>query len=250
MQYFIKNHHHDNESLIKEVEGLKQLSQVLNKYAINELSIPQIIDFNAKKLTLENIQTQNATSTQMQQFALGLAKLHTVKFKQYGLAYNNFIGLNIQKNRLFDDWGSFFADYRLAFQIDLIEESTIRTLFKKVLINNRYKLINYLNSSCEHASLVHGDLWSGNVLFSKQSIYLIDPAIYYADREVDIAMSEMFGGFTHDFYDTYDKSLPLSENYHDKKIIYNLYHYLNHFNLFGDSYLHECEEGFSFIEKL
>ncbi len=249
MNYFIK-HYNNKESLIKEVQGLKTLRAFLQKEDISEVDIPEVIGYDRTTLTLQKIENKKPTPLQMQQFATALAKIHQVRFKEYGLSYDNFIGLNPQKNSLSQEWGAFFADFRLNFQIDLIKESHIRTLFKKILINNRYKLISFLNETCEHASLVHGDLWSGNLLFSFEQIYLIDPAIYYGDREVDIAMSEMFGGFSKEFYSTYDEQLPLSKAYQDKAIIYNLYHYLNHYNLFGDSYLHDCEEGLSFLEKL
>jgi len=115
-------------------------------------------------------------------------------------------------------------------------------------MKHKQALINFLNDHCEHASMVHGDLWSGNVLFDRDSVWLIDPAIYYGDREVDLAMTEMFGGFTHEFYQFYNNTYPISNTYQQKKIIYNLYHYLNHFNLFGDRYLPACEQGFKTIE--
>jgi fructosamine-3-kinase len=79
---------------------------------------------------------------------------------------------------------------------------------------------------------------------------LIDPAIYYADREVDIAITEMFGGFDPAFYSSYKQFYPLSDTYYEKKVIYNLYHYLNHYNLFGVSYLAACEQGFAAIKSL
>ena len=95
----------------------------------------------------------------------------------------------------------------------------------------------------------HGDLWSGNVLYEK-SVYLIDPAVYFGDSEVDIAMSEMFGDFSSHFYKAYDALLPLSDEYSTKKKIYNLYHYLNHYNLFGISYLDSCINYFKVLKQL
>ena len=81
-------------------------------------------------------------------------------------------------------------------------------------------------------------------------VWLIDPSAHYADREVDLAMTEMFGGFSDHFYQHYNEIFPLSENYPTKKVIYNLYHYLNHYNLFGEAYLPGCEDGFDHIARL
>ncbi|MCB1581549.1 MAG: fructosamine kinase family protein [Xanthomonadales bacterium] len=87
---------------------------------------------------------------------------------------------------------------------------------------------------------MHGDLWSGNVMFDKEHVWLIDPAVYFGDSEADIAMTEMFGGFSSEFYLAYQSVRPLTDAYPTKRLIYNLYHYLNHYNLFGASYLSPC----------
>lgn len=249
MEVFTKQNHVPNDSLLKEAKGLETLQQHILKHDIYELKIPQVLSVNKEILSLEKVNTKKPTSEEFSTLGKALAKLHKASFNSYGLSYDNYIGLNAQKNKLSQNWGEFFVDMRLLYQIDLIEEEMIRKYFKKVIINHRFKLINFLNETCEYASLVHGDLWSGNVLFGKQNIYLIDPAIYFADREVDIAMTELFSGFSQSFYQSYNELLPLSTDYEHKKIIYNLYHYLNHYNLFGVSYLHSCEEAIKTIEK-
>ncbi len=149
-----------------------------------------------------------------------------------------------------ENWGEFFVNHRLFFQVDLIKEQTINKKFKLGLEKSKSRLIDYLNQNCQQPSLVHGDLWSGNVLFDKTAVWLIDPAVYYADREVDVAMTEMFGGFSQNFYRAYNETYPLSPDYQQKKVIYNLYHYLNHYNLFGSGYLSACKRGFNLIESL
>jgi len=88
------------------------------------------------------------------------------------------------------------------------------------------------------------------VLFDDADAWLVDPAVYYGDREVDLAMTEMFGGFSVTFYQAYDAVYPRTDDYADKKIIYNLYHYLNHYNLFGDSYLAACYRAFTHIKEM
>jgi fructosamine-3-kinase len=90
-------------------------------------------------------------------------------------------------------------------------------------------------------SLLHGDLWGGNAGFTAEGPVLFDPAVYYGDREADLAMTELFGGFPQEFYSSYNKIWPLDDGYERRKHLYNLYHLLNHLNLFGSSYLAQVE---------
>jgi len=249
MKIFIKeNTSHFKDLLLKEKDGLNLLSKELteNKY----LFIPKLFSASENTLEIEQIEIISSTTKLSKNLGVGLAQLHQKVYKNYGYDKDNFIGLNPQKNELSQNWGDFFITYRLLFQIELIKNDNIKEQFKTILNKNSKKLETFLNETCEHPSLVHGDLWSGNVLYASNKVYLIDPAIYYADREVDIAMSEMFGGFSKEFYNSYNKTYPLSKEYEKKKIIYNLYHYLNHYNLFGNSYLSSCESALSFLERL
>ncbi|WP_320033868.1 fructosamine kinase family protein [Halarcobacter sp.] len=246
---FIKTNPYDNDSLIKESRGLELLDKYITTAKNCHLNIPHIYSVTKQELTLEKIIHNYSNKTQMEVFGYSLAKLHQLKFNSYGLDYDNFIGLSEQKNIISNNWGDFFFEYRLLFQVEKIENKIIREDFLTILYKQKEKIINFLNTNTDYASIVHGDLWSGNVLFSNK-IYLIDPAVYFADREVDIAMTQLFGGFSSEFYKIYSDTLPLSKEYNNKKIIYNTYHYLNHYNLFGLSYLNDCKNGFSFIDKL
>lgn len=167
----------------------------------------------------------------------------------YGLEYDNYIGLSKQKNIQTTNWGEFFVDYRLKYQIDKIVDEKLKDRFTNKLNKSKVNLIDFLNNSCKEPSLVHGDLWSGNVLFDNKDVYLIDPSAHYADREVDIAMTRLFGGFDDVFYEYYDRTYPLSKQYLLKEPIYNLYHYLNHYNLFGSMYLSNCVENFRELKR-
>jgi fructosamine-3-kinase len=227
-----------HDALLKEANGLKELQKLLvsNEY----LHIPTLLHADASSLQLEKIPSTSPIQKLSRQLGIGLAKLHQHRLKQYGFYENNYIGLNPQQNILSDNWGEFFVEYRLSYQIGLIQNRSIQNEFLAKL--DREKLIPFLNATTAHPSLVHGDLWSGNVLYGNNQVYLIDPAVYYGDREVDIAMSEMFGGFGSAFYNAYNDTYPLSEHYPLKREIYNLYHYLNHYNLFGNGYLNGCKE--------
>lgn len=249
-EFFYKYNHLDNNSLLNEVKGLELLKKTLENSNNSYIKIPKIYNVKRSELQIENINSSNANPILMKTLGVGLARLHELKFEFYGFEEDNFIGLNPQKNILSDNWGEFFFECRLMYQVMMIENLDIKEEFIRVLSKNRNTLVDFLNENIKHASLVHGDLWSGNALFDKNSVYLIDPAVYYADREVDIAMTELFGGFSKEFYDSYKTTYPLSKEYKKKKIIYNFYHYLNHYNLFGSSYLNSCEKALIFISKL
>ena len=238
------------DSLICEAEGLELLKQIIDEQDIPHLKIPEVKFVNQQELQITRIESSSASNKQMRQLGRGLALLHNVPQKHFGFEKNNYIGLSVQGNVMSQNWGEFFVQHRLEYQIELIKDQVIKNNFAVALGRFRGKLIDFLNVNSDQPSLVHGDLWSGNVLFDKSDVWLIDPAAYYADREVDVAMTEMFGGFSQDFYQTYNETRPLSPVYQQKKIIYNLYHYLNHYNLLGSGYLSACRQGFNLIDSL
>jgi fructosamine-3-kinase len=247
---FIKtNNSRYKEQLIKEAEGLELLRERIESNDIN-LRVPRVLKVDDKRLELEAIDSSSPSDKQMMQLGKELAKLHSIKCERYGFDSNNFIGLNPQTNGYSTNWGTFFYEKRLNYQVNMIASTQVREYFQTSLSEQKVVLINWLNQHCEYPSLVHGDLWSGNLMFDKHDVWLIDPAVYFADREVDLAMTEMFGGFNHHFYDAYDEALPRTSEYDRKKIIYNLYHYLNHYNLFGEGYLSACQRGMDFIKTL
>lgn len=132
------------------------------------------------------------------------------------------------------NWADFFAEKRIGYQLKLANR-------RGGNFPNSQEIMEKVRESLSHhnplPSLVHGDLWSGNAGFTdKGEATIFDPACYYGDREVDIAMTELFGGFPSSFYDGYNKQWNLDKGYNHRKNIYNLYHILNHFNLFGGGY--------------
>ncbi|WP_417332503.1 fructosamine kinase family protein [Halarcobacter sp.] len=251
MSVFLKENFSNNNSLLKEVQGLRLIEKLINDEKIEEINTPKIYKVSNTRLELQEINSHIFTGHSMEKLGTGLAKLHKIPFEKYGLEYDNFIGLSKQSNVLSDNWGEFFFENRLLFQISLIENSLLALEFETILDNNRTKIVSFLNKYVDRPSLVHGDLWSGNVLVDKnEKVYLIDPSIYFAHREVDIAMTHMFGGFSKEFYEAYNKEYPLEKEFEVRKEIYNLYHYLNHYNLFGNSYLDECKKRIKLIDGL
>lgn len=231
-----------------EATGLEWLRRTAPREV---LRIPTVLAVDEGGLTMTAIHTGPWRHRSWRRLGEGLAMMHEVRQPYFGFATDGYIGSNPQVNQVSENWGQFFIDYRLGFQVGLIGDASLRDYFEGLLYSSAPTLRSFLNKHCSWPSLVHGDLWSGNVLCDRTGeVWLIDPAVYFADREVDIAMTEMFGGFAPSFYQAYGERLPLSANYAVKKDIYNLYHWLNHYNLFGGRYLQNCHRGFEVLTSL
>ena len=170
-----------------------------------------------------------------------LAQLHRVTANRFGFDSDNFIGTTTQKNTWYESWVDFWVNCRLIPQLELAYkhgfEKQLKPLFSSYLETFKDTFGNY----SPVPSLVHGDLWSGNKAFlSGGQPVIFDPACYYGDREVDVALTYLFGGFDQAFYQGYEQEWPLDKNYKQRQAHYNLYHLLNHLNLFGAGYLTSC----------
>ena len=173
-----------------------------------------------------------------EEFGRALALLHrNVTSERFGFATDNYIGASPQENRWEEDWLLFFGEHRLRFQAELAAR---RGGANSALLAGVEAIVRRLPSllTCpDHASLLHGDLWGGNFMVGADgAAVLIDPAAYFGHREAELAMTELFGGFAAPFYAAYAEVWPLEPNYEERKDLYNLYHLLNHLNLFGGSY--------------
>ncbi len=175
--------------------------------------------------------------------ALGraLAAMHRVTQSGYGWHIDNTIGSTPQQNRRDEDWTRFWRERRLGFQLELAAANG----HGRRLQQSGERLLEALPALLPQrpsASLLHGDLWSGNHACLRDGTPVIfDPAVYYGDRETDIAMTELFGGYSAHFYQAYEEAWPLDSGYPMRKTLYNLYHVLNHLNLFGGGYLSQAE---------
>lgn len=226
-----------------EAEGLEALRQAAQQAGATQLRIAEVISVEPQALYLSYIESTRPTPAQWRTLGTQLARLHRLPQPFYGAQEDNYIGLNPQPNARYSDWGRFFLEKRLAFQVSLIQTPSLRTHFQTMLECKANALTHFLNRHVDQPSLLHGDLWSGNVLFDQHGPWLIDPAVYCGDREADLAMTELFGGFSPEFYQAYDTEWPRCPVYEQKRSIYNLYHNLNHYNLFGSAYLGACERG-------
>jgi fructosamine-3-kinase len=170
-----------------------------------------------------------------------LAALHRQTADLFGWHRDNTIGSTPQPNAQSADWVGFWRDHRLGYQLDL----AARNGHGRSLSRAGERLMMHLDAVIGHgpaASLLHGDLWGGNIGATRDGQPVIfDPAVYFGDRETDLAMTELFGGFAPDFYAAYHEAWPLPPDYATRKTLYNLYHVLNHLNLFGGGYLDQAQ---------
>jgi fructosamine-3-kinase len=238
------------DALVCEAEGLERLASALDDAGVTDVGVPHVYRVNETELEITAIRSSGASDRAREVLGEGLAKMHALRQEAYGWGRDNYIGLAPQSNRWCDNWGEFFVRDRLGYQVSRIRDASQRSRFEKVLDEHGGVLTEWLNAHCDHPSVLHGDLWNGNVLYGADGPWLIDPAVYCGDREADIAMTEMFGGFGEAFYRAYDTQYPRTPVYGVKREVYNLYHYLNHYNLFGGGYLGGCQAGMAAIESI
>jgi fructosamine-3-kinase len=176
--------------------------------------------------------------------ALGrqLAALHRREAPRFGWRRDNFIGATPQRNDFDDDWTAFLRERRLGYQLDLAAQKQGGSRLGRAGEELLERMPALFRSYRPRPSLLHGDLWGGNAGVTRGGEPVIfDPAVYCGDREAELAMTELFGGFSARFYAAYGEAWPLDEGYAVRKQLYNLYHILNHFNLFGGGYAGQAE---------
>jgi len=232
--YFVKlNRPNQTEMFAAEALGLTQMG------ATNTIYVPQPICWGETQsnsyIVLEWLELGSGNGGSWREMGRQLAKLHRVgTAEQFGWDRNNTIGATPQINAWCDDWADFWAVTRIGYQLRLAKRNGGNFPDLNRVVESVRDILKGLDPQ---PSLVHGDLWSGNAAIAADGTPIIfDPAAYYGDREVDIAMTELFGGFSPSFYQGYNEEWPLDSGYGDRRDIYNLYHVLNHFNLFGGGY--------------
>ena len=168
----------------------------------------------------------------------GLAVLHRVTAEAYGLDHGNYCGATPQANGWMDSWIAFYAERRLGWQMDLAGQAGLMHRERRRRLERLIdRLERWIDEAAVRPALLHGDLWGGNWLVAADGDpALIDPAIYFGDREAELAMCHLFGGFPGDFFRAYDEAWPPAAGRDDRLPLYQLYHLLNHLNLFGEGY--------------
>lgn len=233
-KYFVKTNAAGQKAMFEaEARGLQALE------SSNTLKVPNVICFGDDQTQSYIVLEYLEMSSRANQLVLGeqLAAMHRVTAQQFGWEIDNTIGATYQPNTWTDNWLDFWRDQRLGFQLQLAAQNgyggELQSLGEKLLI----EMPKLFTGREVMPSMLHGDLWGGNVAGLKDGTPVIyDPAFYYGDREADIAMTYVFGGFTADFYASYMNAFPLDEGFTVRKIFYNIYHIINHLNMFGGSY--------------
>lgn len=235
-QYFLKTHSGAPGMFLKEGDSLKELAKP------NCIRVPNVLLADENFLLLEHIQPGKRRSHFFNDFGASFANMHKYTHESFGFFEDNYIGAtpqyNIAEGLEKTDWAEFYFQKRILAQYKMAEKNGYATNeLKKGVILLEGKIHQILSGSEEAPTLLHGDLWSGNFMCDTDgNAVLIDPAVYYGHREVDLAMTKMFGGFSYDFYNSYQQTFPLKEGWEYREKIYLLYHYMNHLNLFGTSY--------------
>lgn len=235
-QYFLKTKAQFNDMFPKEANGLKELAKA------NCIRIPKVILSDTEFLLIEYIKKGMQKADFFEHFGRAFAQMHRYTAQKFGFHEDNYIGASIQYNTQNESsnysWAEFYYLKRILPQFKMLENKGISNEELPKSLGMLEKRIDSLFKGSEEApSLMHGDLWSGNFMSDEPGNPVIfDPATYYGHRELDMAMTKMFGGFRYEFYAAYQESFPLPDGWREREKIYLLYHYLNHLNLFGSSY--------------
>lgn len=236
-KFFLKANSSQHQNLFQsERLGLQALSSTQGP------PVPKVITCatagQTQFLVMQHIQPGRQTPSTMCNFGQQLALMHNeLTSDTAGFSSNNFIGATPQINTPDTDWLRFFAQNRLLFQAQLAcTNGRLSSADLDMIQQLAAKLDDYLPRPAKF-SLLHGDLWGGNYLIDTNGVVvLIDPAVYYGHPEADLAMTYLFGGFDSDFYAGYNSVNPIPRDFRQRISLYNLYHLLNHLNLFGSSY--------------
>ena len=241
-RFFVKTNRASGLAMFEaEAEGLGEIA------ATGAIRVPNPICAGVAEdiafLVLECLDIGGGKQGGMEELGRRLADMHRVTGSRYGWRWDNSIGATPQINTPTDNWHAFWRDRRLGYQLALAAGNGYKGALQRRGECLRSMLDGFFAGYAPPPSLLHGDLWSGNYAFVRDGGPVIfDPAVYYGDRETDLAMTELFGGFPASFHAAYREAFPLDPGYRVRKVLYNLYHILNHLNLFGGGYLRQAEE--------
>jgi protein-ribulosamine 3-kinase len=244
-RYFVKfNHHHYLDMFAAEAAGLSEIA------ASATVRVPQPLCWGIQGhdayLVLEYLSLRGDSPAA--QLGERLAAMHQVRHNYFGWTRNNTIGTTPQHNEASPNWCDFWREKRLKFQLQRAAAQGYHGTLQSQGAHLLENMAAFFSDYNPQPSLLHGDLWSGNQAADAQgNAVIFDPAVYYGDRETDVAMTELFGRFSPDFYRAYEHSWALDRGYKVRKTLYNLYHILNHLNLFGAGYQGQAERMIAYL---
>lgn len=232
-RYFVKRNDADRLEMFQaEFEGLAEIAATETVRVPNPVCLGSAGD--RAYLVLEYLDLESPTDDHAERLGRLLAEMHRHRSERFGWHRDNTIGTTSQPNEWDDDWITFLRDRRLGHQFRLLGDPGLSDMWATL----SRRLPEFFVRYSPQPSLIHGDLWGGNWsgLPGGEPV-IFDPATYYGDREMEIAMTELFGGFPAAFHNAYNDAWPLDEGYGRRKPLYLLYHVLNHANLFGGGYV-------------
>jgi protein-ribulosamine 3-kinase len=214
----------------REAEGLEALRRA------EALRVPNAHLWAEEFLLLEDLKPARKVGEYWEKLGEGLANLHSQEGKRFGFEHDNYIGSTPQPNPWIDDGYEFFAEHRLVYQARLARDKDLLARSDAAQVHRLAERLPELIPQ-QPASLLHGDLWAGNVISDEGGQpALIDPAAHYGWAEAELGMTTLFGGFDEHFYRAYESARRLDRGWRERLPIYNLYHLLNHLNIFGADY--------------
>jgi protein-ribulosamine 3-kinase len=236
--FFLKsNLHAPADMFAREAEGLDALRAPGGKPRKDGMRLPQPYVWNADYLLLEDLAPSLPKRGYWTDFGRRLADLHNHTNQRFGFPHTNYLGSTPQPNPWTEDGWAFFGEHRLIVQARMAQHHGRLSHGQVQQVERLAKRLPELVPA-QPASLIHGDLWSGNALADeKGEPAIIDPAAHFGWAEAELAMTALFGGFPDEFYRAYQEVRPLEPGLFERFALYNLYHLLNHLNLFGESYL-------------
>jgi fructosamine-3-kinase len=231
----------DPDMFVKEVTGLELLKKADTGLRIPKVMLQGTHEGQIGYLLLEFIEDGRPGNSSAKKFGRQLAALHDNRNNQFGLDEDNYIGRLPQSNNKHSDWVTFFIEERMEPQLNMALEAGKFQSSISAAFNAMYRELPDIFPDAR-PSLLHGDLWGGNYFYDREGTAVIyDPAVYYGHREIELAFTHLFGGFSSSFYRAYDSTLSIEPGFEDRKDIYNLYPLLVHTNLFGGSYARQVE---------
>jgi fructosamine-3-kinase len=242
-KFFLKwNRDCPSDMFVREAESLMELKRA----APSILLVPQVFvasetDALPGFLLLEYLESGNSRNSD-EELGRGLAMMHQYEGSRFGFYHDNYCGSTPQRNTWSDSWGQFFAVQRIGFLLDCLKSHNMFSFSELRIFENLIQKIPSLLANESKPVLIHGDLWAGNYMITSKGPALIDPAAYYADREMEFGIMTLFGGFSARFQEAYNEVNPLPSGWKERNKLYQLYHVLNHFQLFGGGYGRQAVE--------
>jgi len=230
------------DMFVKEAAGLNEMSMAGSSLVIPKVIWSKEVDDSPGLLLMEYLLPAINTSGMEECLGRGIAQLHQKTASEFGFLHSNYCGTTLQNNNWKDNWSEFYAQNRIWSLVEQIKISRGMPTEEQKIYEQLVVRIPVLLAHQTVPSLIHGDLWSGNYMYTANGPALIDPACYYADREMELGMMKLFGGFSSRVWDAYQEEFPLPEEWQQRNRLYQLYHVLNHYLLFGVSYRQQALE--------